>query len=163
DALAVIAALDRTGIDLIDISGGTYFPGAKSASDSVGGGPYFLDFAERARPLTDKPLMVTGGFKTVHQMTDALDRGVDMIGLARALALDPVLPNKWQSGSLENPAFPRFQDPPEGGITAWYTMRLTEIGEDRETADVGDLSEAVQAYEARDAARINIWNARAKM
>lgn len=31
DALDVITALDRTGIDLIDISGGTYFPGAKSA------------------------------------------------------------------------------------------------------------------------------------
>ncbi len=162
DALEVIAALDRTGIDLIDISGGTYFPGAKSASDSVGGGPYFLDFAERARPLTDKPLMVTGGFKTVGQMTDALDRGVDMIGLARALALDPVLPNKWRAGSLENPAFPRFQDPPEGGITAWYTMRLTEIGKDRETAEVGDLSEAVQAYEARDFARIALWKVRAK-
>jgi 2,4-dienoyl-CoA reductase-like NADH-dependent reductase (Old Yellow Enzyme family) len=162
DALEVIAALDRTGIDLIDISGGTYFPGAKSASDSVGGGPYFLDFAERARPLTDKPLMVTGGFKTFQQMTDAVNRGVDVIGLARALALDPALPNKWQAGSLENPAFPCFQDPQEGGITAWYTMRLTEIGEDRETAEVGDLSKAVQAYDARDVARIDIWNARAK-
>lgn len=36
---SVNAALDGTGIDLIDISGGTYFPGAKSACDRMGGGP----------------------------------------------------------------------------------------------------------------------------
>ena len=29
DALSLISALDKTSIDLIDISGGTYFPGAK--------------------------------------------------------------------------------------------------------------------------------------
>lgn len=160
DALAVVTALDGTGIDLIDISGGTYFPGAKSASDSAGGGPYFLDFAERARPLIDKPLMVTGGFKTLRQATDALDRGVDMIGLARALVIDPALPNGWRSGETGDPAFPRFQDPPEGGITAWFTMRLTEIGEDRESAKIGDLHEAVRVYEARDEARSGTWNAR---
>lgn len=161
DALAVVTALDGTGIDLIDISGGTYFPGAKSSSDSAGGGPYFLDFAERARPLTGKPLMVTGGFKTLRQVTDALGRGVDMIGLARALVLDPALPNRWRDGTMDDPAFPQFQDPPEGGITAWYTMRLTEIGEDREGAKVEDLHEAVRAYEARDEARIGTWKTRA--
>ena len=34
DALRVISALHKTSIDLIDISGGTYFPGAKADSDS---------------------------------------------------------------------------------------------------------------------------------
>lgn len=160
DALAVIAALDETRIDLIDISGGTYFPGARSASDKAGGGPYFLDFAERARPLTDKPLMVTGGFKTLNQMEHALGRGVDTIGLARALVIDPALPNGWRSGTSSDPVFPRFRDPPEGGITAWYTMRLTEIGEDREVSEVGDLEMAVTAYEKRDSARTAAWNAR---
>ncbi len=162
DALAVVAALDETGIDLIDISGGTYFPGAKAASDSASGGPYFLDFAERARPLTRKPLMVTGGFKTLQQTEEALDRGVDIIGLARALVLEPALPNGWQSGEKGTPDFPRFQDPPEGGITAWYTMRLTDIGEDRERAEIVDLHEAMRAYEARDEARIDIWKARVR-
>ncbi|MEO1722408.1 MAG: NADH:flavin oxidoreductase/NADH oxidase family protein [Pseudomonadota bacterium] len=161
DALAVIAALGSTGIDLIDISGGTYFPGAKSASDSVGGGPYFVDFARQARPLTETPLMVTGGFKTLQQARDALDLGVDMIGLARAVVLDPALPNGWRSGRMQDPIFPRFQDPPEGGITAWYTMRLTEIGEDRESAEFGDLNEALRAYEARDEARSRTWKAHA--
>lgn len=64
DALRVVAALDRSSVDLIDISGGTYFPGAKSASDGSGRVPYFIDFAKRARAVTTRPLMLTGGFKT---------------------------------------------------------------------------------------------------
>lgn len=160
DALAVIAALNHTEIDLVDISGGTYFPGARSASDSAGGGPYFLDFAEQARPLTNKPLMVTGGFKSRQQAMNALGRGVDVVGLARALVLDPALPNGWLSGEAGDPVFPKFRDPLEGGITAWYTMRLTEIGEDRETSDVKTLDAAVKAYDERDHARIADWNAR---
>ena len=95
EALAVVAALDRTSLDLLDISGGTYFPGAKAASDSAGGGPYFLDFAKHARTLTSKPIMLTGGFKTRQQAVDALGAGIDVIGLARALVLDPELPGKW--------------------------------------------------------------------
>lgn len=161
DAFAVIAALDGTSIDLIDISGGTYFPGAKSASDGVSAGPYFLDFAQRARPLTGKPLMVTGGFKTLHQAADAVaGRGVDVVGLARAIVLDPDLPNRWQSGAKGDPVFPTFENPPEGGITAWYTMRLTLLGEDCEHADATGLQAAISEYENRDRDRVALWNAR---
>ena len=158
DALEVVAALDKTSIDLIDISGGTYFPGAKSASDSAGSGPYFTAFAKRARVQTSKPLMLTGGFKTRAQAEDALSSGLaDIIGLARALALEPSLPNLWMENKMPEPAFPRFADAPEGGITAWYTMRLTEIGDDAETSKVGGLAKAVQDYEARDSIRTEIW------
>ena len=161
DALRVIAALDKTGIDLIDVSGGTYFPGARSASDSAGAGPYFMDFARYARPLTGKPLMLAGGFKTMQQAADAVASGiVDIVGLARAVVLDPVLPNKWQSGSIGGPVFQRFADPPEGGVTAWYTMRMTEIGEDRELSDSTKLTAAIEEYETRDRKRIPAWNAR---
>ncbi|MEO0502016.1 MAG: oxidoreductase [Pseudomonadota bacterium] len=159
DALAVVAALDGSGVDLIDISGGTYFPGARSASDGVGGGPYFLGFAERARALTDTPLMLTGGVKTRAQAMAARALGIDVVGLARALALDPALPDAWRTGAAGDPSFPLFRDPPEGGITEWYTMRLTALGEDRETDTVDDLDAALRAYEARDAARTALWAA----
>ena len=161
EALTVISALDRTGIDLIDISGGTYFPGARSASDRAGSGPYFIEFARRARQRTKVPLMATGGFKSLRQAIDAVSGGAtDMVGLARALALDPELPNAWQAGRRAEPTFPRFDSPPEGGITAWFTMQLTLLGEDRETAGVYDLADAIEAYEARDADRVHIWNDR---
>ena len=158
DALKVVAALDRSSVDLIDISGGTYFPGAKSASDGAGQGPYFLGFAKQARKVTDKPLMLTGGFKTRAQAEDAIASGaVDIVGLARALVLEPELPNLWMANQRPEPVFPRFANAPVGGITAWFTMRLTEIGEDKDPQDFGDLAQAVRDYETRDNSRTEIW------
>ncbi|PSL17264.1 NADH:flavin oxidoreductase/NADH oxidase family protein [Shimia abyssi] len=157
EALQVITALD--GIDLIDISGGTYFPGAPSSSDRVGSGPYFLDFAARARGKTDIPLMVTGGFKTFDQAARAVDDGAaDMIGLARALVIDPDVPNKWVSGDETNPDFPRFSAPPEGGVTAWYTMQITHIANGAPPLVASDLEHAMSDYQARDHKRCTLWN-----
>ena len=53
--------------------------------------------------------------------------------------------------------FPRFADAPEGGITAWYTMRLTEIGENKENPVFGDLQHAIRDYEERDKSRADVW------
>lgn len=159
DALQVVAALDKTSVDLIDISGGTYFPGAKSASDSAGRGPYFIEFAKRARTKTSKPLMLTGGFKTRAQAEEAILTGaVDVVGLARALILEPALPNQWAADQTPEPTFPRFTDAPEGGITAWYTMRLTDIAANTETNDTRDLRQAIADYETRDGTRTEIWS-----
>jgi len=157
-ALEVVETLNRSSIDLIDISGGTYFPGAKAASDGSGMGPYFIEFAKRARGVTTKPLMLTGGFKTRAQAADVVASGaVDIVGLARALVLEPSLPDLWSADQKTEPAFPRFSDAPTGGITAWYTMRLTEIGADKETLEFGDLGKAIEDYEARDKIRTEIW------
>lgn len=158
DALAVIAELDRTTVDLIDISGGTYFPGAKSASDSGGRGPYFLDFASRARERTHKPLMLTGGIKTLAQAEDALACGaVDIVGLARAFCLDPSLPDLWREGRTPEPAFPRFSETPEGGVTAWFTLRMTELADGDAASVPNDLFQAINQYETRDQDRTNSW------
>jgi len=158
DVLEVVTALNGSSIDLIDISGGTYFPGAKAASDGAGRGPYFTEFAKRACTVTTKPLMQTGGFKTRTQAEEALASGaVDVVGLARALVLEPSLPDLWKKDQRPEPVFPRFSETPEGGITAWYTMRITEIGADKETQDFPDLGQAIQEYEARDKARTEIW------
>ncbi|MFZ5962256.1 oxidoreductase [Thalassococcus sp. BH17M4-6] len=157
EALEAIADLTGAGLDLIDISGGTYFPGAVSGSDRAADGPYFADFANAAIRRTDVPLMVTGGIKT-HAQAQALVAGpAAAVGLARALVLDPDLPNRWRAGGAD-PGFPRFTDPPEGGVTAWYTMRLNDLA----NGDVSDrtLPEALAAYTARDAARVASWTAR---
>lgn len=160
DALEVVKSLDSQPIDLIDISGGTYFPGARSASDTgtAAGIPYFLAFARRARRHTTLPLMLTGGFKTLSQARSAVDEGsVDIVGLARALAIEPELPRHWQQGQSAGPTFPRFDTPPEGGITAWYTMRLTQLAEDRDDESPGSLEQALTDYEARDQTRTLAW------
>ena len=158
DAEEVIRMLDQTSIDLIDISGGTYFPGAKASSDSASGEPYFLSFAARAKKLTDVPLMLTGGFKRRQQAVDAVASGaVDMVGLGRAMALNPRLAETWLSEAGGDPEFPRFNSNPPGGITAWFTMRLTALGEDQEDSFKLDLPSAIRIYEERDQQRCVKW------
>ena len=158
DALEAIAHLDKTSIDLIDISGGTYFPGAKPSSEGSSKGAYFLEFAKLAKKITKIPLLLTGGFKNRQQAIEALESGdVDMIGLGRAIALNPNLPNIWLSKEGGDPLFPRFKSAPMGGITAWYTMRLTAISEDKEEVfDLG-LESAISEYENRDIKRRIKW------
>lgn len=115
DALAVVERVDATSVDLIDICGGTYFPGTRSASDSGGDGPYFDSFARRARQRTTIPLMVTAWYKRRAEAAAALASG-DVVGLGHALVIDPDLPTRWL-GSLasrsevggSDPVFPRFE------------------------------------------------------
>ena len=161
DAAEVVRLLDQRSIDLIDVSGGTYFPGAPASSEGSGRGPYFLDFARRAKDITKVPLMVTGGFKTYeHARAAVADGATDVVGLGRALVLDPGLATAWLAGGTHNPDFPRFESAPAGGITAWYTMRLSAIGEDREHEFAPDLPSAIRAYEERDARRCITWRKR---
>lgn len=158
DALEVVRLLSETSVDLIDISGGTYFPGAKASSDGTSEGPYFLDFARQAKEATNIPLMVTGGFKRREQAIDAVSSGaVDIVGLARAMVLDPQLPDAWFSAEGGDPDFPRFKSRIPGGITAWYTMRLTAVGENGEGQFDLDIPAAVSQYEKRDADRCPGW------
>jgi 2,4-dienoyl-CoA reductase-like NADH-dependent reductase (Old Yellow Enzyme family) len=158
DALEAVRLLDRTSIDLIDVSGGTYFPGAKASSDGSGRGPYFLDFARQAKEVTKVPLMLTGGFKSRDQAVDAIASGAaDMVGLARAMVLNPRIAQDWLSEAGGDPEFPRFDSNPPGGITAWFTMRLTALGEDQEEAFKLDLPAAIRVYEERDAQRCIKW------
>jgi tRNA-dihydrouridine synthase len=156
--LSVFGALKGRGLELIDISGGTYFPGAPSNSDLASGGPYFVDFAAAARNRSTVPLMATGGFKQLDEVEVEISKGaVDLVGSARALVLDPALASTWNHGG-PGPTFPRFSTTPPGGVTAWFTMRLTDIGEDRENVEVPDVLEALKRYEARDNARFQYWN-----
>lgn len=162
DALEVVRLLDQTSIDLIDVSGGTYFPGAAASSDGVSSsGPYFIDFAKRAKEVTSIPIMVTGGFQTRAQALAALEGGgADAVSLARAMALDPALAARWLSEEGGDPAFPVFEAPPRGSITAWYSMRLTALGEDDEKNFDLNPAEALEVYEARDAERCESWRKR---
>ena len=159
DALEVIRLLDRTSVDLIDISGGTYFPGAKSSSEgSADGEPYFLKFARKAKGITNTPLMLTGGFRRREQAVDAVASGaVDMVSVARALVMDPALAQTWLSEQGGDPEFPVFEAPPRGAVTAWYTMRLTALGEDSEDDFAMSPQSAIRIYEQRDAQRCVMW------
>ncbi|MGK8236540.1 NADH:flavin oxidoreductase/NADH oxidase family protein [Roseovarius sp. MS2] len=162
DALRLVQLLDETSVDLIDISGGTYFPGAASSSEGTSStGPYFTDFARQAKKITSIPIMLTGGFETRNQAASVLaDGSADAISLARAMVLNPSLANTWLNDASGGPEFPTFDAPPRGGVTAWYSMRLTALGEDREEQFVLSPAEALEAYNSRDAMRCETWRKR---
>jgi hypothetical protein len=102
--------------------------------------------------------VLTGGFKRREQAVNAVASGaVDMVGLARAMVLNPRLADAWLSEEGGDPDFPRFESVIPGGITAWYTMRLTALGENRENAFELDLPSAIRLYEERDAQRCIKW------
>jgi len=99
ESMQVVKKLSSCGIDLIEISGGSYEApimadgtGSKSSQQREA---YFLDYAQKVRQLVDTHIVVTGGFRTSRAMGQALRSGAtDFIGLARPLALDPDMPNK---------------------------------------------------------------------
>ena len=162
DALVAVELIGQESVDLIDISGGTYFPGAASSSDRRADGPYFVDFARRARTVTDTPLMLTGGFKTRQQAAEAVAAGhTDLVGLARAMVVNPELPSVWLGASgSSDPEFPRFATPPPGGMTAWYTMRLTDLATHTEATATRSVDDALREFEDRDTNRVDTWNQR---
>ncbi|EOR08707.1 NADH:flavin oxidoreductase/NADH oxidase family protein [Acinetobacter genomosp. 15BJ] len=96
DVITVFKAIDAAGIDIIEISGGTYeapaMAGAKAESrkaSTIAREAYFLEFAEKIRQHVACKLMVTGGFRTVEGMNAALQSGAcDFIGIARPLAVE---------------------------------------------------------------------------
>lgn len=106
ESMEVIEALVAAGIDLVEISGGTYeapamtgASGAHKRASTLQREAYFLTFAESLRARVKVPIAVTGGFRTAQGMADAVASGaVDMVGLGRALALEPDLPKRVLEG-----------------------------------------------------------------
>jgi 2,4-dienoyl-CoA reductase-like NADH-dependent reductase (Old Yellow Enzyme family) len=103
ESVQAAAALAEEGADLIEISGGTYEKPAMTGRtrefrDSEAEA-YFLSYAEKVRKHVDSPLMITGGFRTARGMADAVEnQGIDLVGLARPLCIDPDLPKKILAG-----------------------------------------------------------------
>ena len=107
DSLEVVRWLDGEGIDLLEVSGGNYespalLLGPDVRESTVAREAYFLEFARRVRGVTRMALMVTGGFRSLAAMEAALGEGaLDLVGLARPLALDPELPARLLSGQVD--------------------------------------------------------------
>jgi 2,4-dienoyl-CoA reductase-like NADH-dependent reductase (Old Yellow Enzyme family) len=106
DAVIVAKALEAEGVQLIEVSGGTYESAATThgpqRASTKAREAYFLDFAETLTRELTVPLMLSGGFRTRQGMTDALSSGaVDLIGLARPIAHEPDFPRRIVDGSAQ--------------------------------------------------------------
>ena len=94
ESMEVIRTLQDDGINLIEVSGGNYenpaMVGSEAKDSTIKREAYFLDYAEKARKLLRIPFVLTGGFRSTPAMNQALASGaIDMVGIARPLAVDP--------------------------------------------------------------------------
>lgn len=103
ECLQVIEWLNDAGVDLLEISGGSYEqpgmvgyrgdeeavdPGAKASTREREA--YFIEYARQVRSVAKMPLMLTGGFRSRSVMEAALSSGdVDVIGVGRPLVVEP--------------------------------------------------------------------------
>ncbi|MFJ7622360.1 NADH:flavin oxidoreductase/NADH oxidase family protein [Rhodococcus erythropolis] len=103
DAAQVITLLAPLGVDVVELSGGSYEAPAMTGQSPDDRTPareaYFLTLAEELAKASPVPLMLTGGVVRRPVAEQALAGGVDFVGLGSALAIDPDLPNRWQVDS----------------------------------------------------------------
>jgi 2,4-dienoyl-CoA reductase-like NADH-dependent reductase (Old Yellow Enzyme family) len=119
ESLQVAKWLEAEGVDLLEISGGTYeqprllnVDGIEPVeSQSVKASTrareaYFVDFAQAMRKELTMPLMVTGGLRRLDAMESALETGsADVIGIGRPLCAMPDAIDQLLAGREELPRF----------------------------------------------------------
>lgn len=142
ESLATIQALDEVGIDLIEISGGTYekpiMQLGTPKESTISREAYFLDFAKKVRGLSKVPLMVTGGFRSLQGIESALSNNdLDFVGLGRIFAIEPLAAKRLLNG-LEtiNQVKPlttgiKFIDNLGSLEITWYTRQMHRLGRGR--------------------------------
>lgn len=128
ESMEVVAALEKEGMDLVEISGGTYERPAMmnggARQSTIDREAYFLDYAREVRKTASVTLAVTGGFRSAPAMNQAIEEGdTDMVGLARPLALYPELPNK----VIEDSSYAVSLKRPDTGIKAVNKMAMLDI------------------------------------
>ncbi|MCE2871130.1 MAG: NADH:flavin oxidoreductase/NADH oxidase family protein [Oxalobacteraceae bacterium] len=143
ESMATIQALADAGIDLLEISGGTYESPVMSGvlnqpqkTSTTTREAYFLEFAQKVRSAVNVPLMVTGGFRSLAGMNAALESGaLDIVGIARLMAIDPDAPAALLSGRDSHfrvlPISTGIKAVDRMGLmeVLWYTRQLKRIAQ----------------------------------
>lgn len=102
DAKQVVEMLNDLAVDLVELSGGSYeapaMQGQARDGRTLAREAYFLEFATEIRKIAKMPIMVTGGIRRQHVAEQVVQSGVEMVGIATALAIEPNLPHAWKAG-----------------------------------------------------------------
>jgi len=109
DCAQVAKWLEADGIDLIELSGGTYEQMSfvngteeEQRESTQKREAYFLEYAREVRKAVRVPIMVTGGFRSRTAMEQAISEdGIDMIGLARPTCVHPDAATSLLSGATD--------------------------------------------------------------
>jgi 2,4-dienoyl-CoA reductase-like NADH-dependent reductase (Old Yellow Enzyme family) len=143
ESMDVVEKLSQEGMDLIEISGGTYeapeMTGVTRKDSTKRREAYFLEYCEAVRARVKTPLMLTGGFRTREGMDAALATGAcDVIGLGRSMAIDPNFPRHLLEGkNVESPI--HFLTTGSKKVDrlfpleiSWYTLQLQRMGDGKD-------------------------------
>ncbi|MCX4445118.1 NADH:flavin oxidoreductase/NADH oxidase family protein [Streptomyces sp. NPDC058369] len=102
DARRVIEMLEPLGVDLVELSGGSYespaMTGRPADERTQAREAYFLDLAKDLVTTSPLPLMLTGGINLRETAERVLDSGVSLVGSGTALSVTPDLPRRWREG-----------------------------------------------------------------
>ena len=134
DARQVVEWLNGHGLDFVELSGGSYESPAMQGNPQEGSTgdreAYFIGFARDIAKVADMPIMVTGGITRLEVAEAALAHdeqgfGVELLGIARAMASDPALPKHWREGTHADVSLPEagFKNASLNGLA---TMALTK-------------------------------------
>lgn len=187
DSCRVASWLVEDGIDLLELSGGTYErmrllglgereQDELKAESTLRREAYFLEYAAQMRGAVSVPLAVTGGFRTPEGMRAALANDLlDVIGLARPLCVDPQVVQRILDGA-ETPLPAHEQTLKLGGgwfgpnsrngtlrglnaqaQTAWYYAQILQLAAGAEPEPGLSIHTAVCAHYLRE-----LWLASAR-
>jgi 2,4-dienoyl-CoA reductase-like NADH-dependent reductase (Old Yellow Enzyme family) len=102
DAQQVVHMLNALDVDVVELSGGSYeapaMQGQARDGRTLAREAYFLAFAQDMLATARMPLMVTGGIRRKAVAENVVHSGVSLVGIATALAINPMLPQAWRSG-----------------------------------------------------------------
>ncbi|GAA6023717.1 hypothetical protein JCM10207_000233 [Rhodosporidiobolus poonsookiae] len=98
--------LDQAGVELLELSGGTYEAGLQlenKRESTKKREAYFVEFAESIKPrIKNAHICVTGGFRSRDGMEEALHTNAcELVGLARPLTAEPHLIRDILDGKTE--------------------------------------------------------------
>jgi 2,4-dienoyl-CoA reductase-like NADH-dependent reductase (Old Yellow Enzyme family) len=102
DAVFAAKALDKEGIDCIEVSGGTPASADQSPARTKINSPekeaYNLPLARQIRAAVKCPIMVVGGFRSFEVAEKTIQESADYISMARPFIREPGLAKRWQEG-----------------------------------------------------------------
>jgi len=144
ESLVVAEKLSELGVDVIEVSGGTYtaplMQGEKVDASGDTGEIYFGDYAKQLRDKVSTPVLLTGGFRCAADIERGLDGLADLIGMARPLVMVPEYPNELiKQGTRKlvrlprlSTGFKKLDEPLEHLLgTNWYEMQMDRITDGR--------------------------------